>query len=272
MNIHGHSAKAFQIELFEKEVNELIGNWTGFFCSYMGKLYIVTNYHVLSWRNPFTWRILHKYLSIPGKIKFGFDVVKDLPDWRKDHIPHEYSIDLYDSEDNKTWLEHPMWSNDSDVVAYEIDEKLKSQIPKEYSICSINLEEELAYDANIRVMDSVFIIGFPMQKALTLSKFPIYKAGKIASEPQDMQNGAMYYVDSKTKPGMSGSLVVQKEEPEIVRSTSGQLQFRKDKINFIGIYSGRAEILPDEYQAELWIVWPFKEYLLPILEDNTLNS
>ena len=271
MNIHSHSTKVFQIELFTKETGHPMGTGTGFFCSYKDKIYVITNYHVLSGLNPFTGEILHPSGAVPGKIEFDFDIIRDLPNDRKQHIPHRYSINLYNAEDERLWLEHPQFGNNCDVVAFELNEELKSQIPEGCRIGSIEIEKELEYGATIGIMDSVFITGFPMMKSQTYSKFPIYKAGKIASELQDVQNGANYYVDSKTKPGMSGSPIIQKEEPELVKN-GNQYQFRKDKINFIGIYSGRAEIRKDEYQAELGIVWPYKEYLIPILEENTTTN
>lgn len=268
MHIHSHSTKVFQIELFTKETGISMGTGTGFFCSYKDKLYLITNYHVLSGRNPFTGDTLHPSGAIPGKIEFDFDIIRDLPNNKKQHIPHKYSNNLYNTKDEKLWLEHPDLGSNCDVVAYELNEEFKSQIPEGCRVGKIEIEKELTYNASIGIMDSVYITGFPMKKSQTYSRFPIYKAGKIASEPQDNQNGANYYIDSKTKPGMSGSPIIQKEEPELVK-VGNQYQFRKDKINFIGIYSGRAEIRKDEYQAELGIVWPYKEYLLPTLEKNT---
>ena len=114
-------------------------------------------------------------------------------------------------------------------------------------------------------MDQAFVTGYPLEASTTPNKFPIYKSGIIASEPMIHNSEPRFYIDGKTKKGYSGSPVVMKEY-----STSQQNAringFTHEKLNFIGIYSGRDRQEETEFEAELGIVWPYRDCLLPILK------
>lgn len=265
MNIHSHSIKVFQINLFTKDTDHPMGSGTGFFCEYKEKHFMVSNYHLITGCKPHTGEVIHQSGAIPGRINFDFESVQDLPNGTKKHSFHNSSINLFDKTDKQVWFEHPKYGNKCDVVIIKLSPEFLKQIPSENRLGTIDIQRALKYNAELNVMDSVFITGFPLEKEKTFTRYAIYKFGKIASEPDDHQNGKQYYVDAKTKPGMSGSPVIQKEEGKMIKKEN-KLQFTKDRINFLGIYSGRAEKPKDEYQAELGIVWPYKEFLLPTLE------
>jgi hypothetical protein len=263
MNIHDHSVKVFQIVQYTKETGIEMGRGTGFFCSYNSKLYLVSNYHVLSGLHPKTKETLHPKGCVPGEIKFNFVAVKQISTNKFQHSDCSFKINLFDKKEKPVWKEHPT-EKFCDVVAIDITTTIVQSTPKDFQVKSIDLHREIGYQTKIGIMDRLFITGYPLEVKNSLSKYPIYKLGMIASEPADQHNGNRFYVDSKTKSGMSGSPVIQKEEGSLTKS-GNKFSFSKDRVNFIGIYSGRAELGKTEYEAELGIVWPFKEFLIPIL-------
>lgn len=266
MNIHDHSVKVFQITQFTKETGIEMGIGTGFFCSYKSKEYLITNYHVLSGLHPKTKETLHLKACVPGKIEFEFVAVKNIAKDKFQHSNCKLTINLFDVDDKKIWKEHPT-EKFCDVVAIELTPSLLKSIPAGFEIKSIDLHRELSYTAKLSIMDQLFITGYPLKTKTSLSKYPIYKLGMVASEPNDSHNGMRFYVDSKTKPGMSGSPIIQKEEGELTQ-VGAKITYSKNRINFIGIYSGRAELGNSEYEAELGIVWPYEKFLIPILQNN----
>ena len=265
MNLQEHSFSVFQLELKTKETDHPMGTGTGFCISFKKKKYLVTNYHIASGLLPGTTKTLHQSGAIPGNFAFDCTLTKQISETEFKHKGFRIESSFYDENDDKIWIEHPTMGNECDIVVIELNKILNSKLPDEFEIRPISIERAEGYQAKINVMDTVFITGYPLPKNQTLTKFPIYKFGRVASEPDDVQNGNRFYIDSKTKPGMSGSPIIQKEEGEFVKN-GRNYQFRKGRLNFIGIYSGRAEIRKDEYEAELGIIWPYKKYLMPILE------
>ena len=59
--------------------------------------------------------------------------------------------------------------------------------------------------------------------------------------------------------GMSGS-------PVMVKRGEGESAMGLEHLRLVGVYSGRDRQEPSEFEAELGIVWPLRECLLPILE------
>jgi len=265
MIIHAHSFTVVQIELFSTHTKVGMGHGTGFFVEFRESVYLVTNYHLVSGYLPGGQEAFHPSGAIPGSIKFDCVLYKPINEIDNKHLDVSITTTLYHKDGRKKWLEHPELGNLCDVVAIELEDLVFKEFEDGFMLKTVSIERELEYDIFPRIMDGVFITGYPLKKEQSLSKYPIYKYGRIASEPDDKQNGERYYVDSKTKPGMSGSPVIRREEVEF-KHKEGIMQQVKGRINFIGIYSGRAEIRKDEYQAELGIVWPFKKYLLPIID------
>ena len=114
-------------------------------------------------------------------------------------------------------------------------------------------------------MDQAFVTGYPLSATTTPNGLPIYKSGTIASEPRIFDSEPRIYIDGKTKTGMSGSpvMVKQRTQPEKCDTLRGAAA---NTLDFIGIYSGRDRQEQSEFEAELGIVWPYRECLIPIIE------
>lgn len=244
---------------------QALRQWNGFFFAFGEKHFLVTNWHIVSGKNWQTKELIHESAAVPRKIQVDFWVDKAgnaLVQGTKqlDCDDSQFTIELYNDQDCPIWIEHPTLGSDCDVVAINIDEKYQELSAMGLQLSAIDLSSDIVYELNPSVMGTVFITGFPLSKEVSFTGFPIYKRGDIASEPDVMNDGGKFYVDSKTKPGMSGSPVLL-EGYVIDRLGDGKLECF---FNFVGIYSGR---MPgtDEYEAELGIVWRYDFYLLPIL-------
>jgi len=148
-----------------------------------------------------------------------------------------------------------------DVVAIQVAAKSLN----EFNIFCVDIDTELQKNTEINVMDQAFVTGYPLEASTTPNKFPIYKSGIIASEPMIFNSEPRFYIVGKTKKGYSGSPVVMKQT-DTSNNESKVNGFTHERLDFIGIYSGRDRQEETEFEAELGIVWPYKDCLLPILK------
>ena len=256
--IHEHSLRVAQVDVLAQKTKHKLSSATGFWCNYKNKIFFVTNWHVVSGRNFETNKPVDtKTCALPGELIIHGYAKQD----HASHQPYELVIDLYDGNSNPIWQEHPVYRSKVDVVAININSsKLNG-----FDIFCVNIDSELEKNIAINVMDQAFFTGYPLEASTTPNKFPIYKSGIIASEPLIFNSEPRFYIAGKTKKGYSGSPVVLKQatttpqEPIINGFTHG-------KLDFIGIYSGRDRQEETEFEAELGIVWPYRDCLLPILQ------
>ena len=249
-----------------------IGSGTGFVYQPAGidRKFLVTNYHVISARNP---REPHKLLpdfpASPDTIQFS--VLR-----RPDYQPTTGGFSLTDNKDY-TWIEHKDRAQGVDIAA----------IPIEFSDDAIIFTQKqlnLVDNVNFEVGSDLFIIGFPYGYG-SGDFFPIWKRGTVASEPLFNPEGLhRFYIDSLTKPGMSGSPVFATEIRDLVilkgeaksnfekyqRGETSALDLIRsldvDQINktvptkcfqLVGIYSGRI-MCHDNQDPNVGIVWQKK--------------
>lgn len=266
MSFRTHSFKVVQLAMVCN--GEVFGHGTGFFCLWKNQKYLVTNNHVVSGLIPGTKTIIDTDGAVPDHFNIDYSVVELLEDKQMNVNDCSCTLKLFRDNSKPFWIEHPTLKNACDVVAIHLPViDTGPTFPKNSEVLCIDIEAELKAKVDLQVMDRLFVSGFPMVKEKTYTKYPIYKSGFLASEPDDAQNGPQFYVDAKTKKGMSGSPVIRYREPEM-SVDQGAVCFSKGQIDFVGVYSGRANPASDEYTAELGIVWPYKDYLVPILKSH----
>lgn len=222
----------------------------------------------------------YEFGRVPGKLEFDVwigDLSGNLIDTGVSSTratKYSFSLQLY-ADGLPTWIEHPSLGSDSDVVAIKLtDDILWANLHPGVRALGMNLIGQIGSmvyfdlsDANNfprpAVTDQVFIVGYPLLASESITRFPIYKAGSVASEPADPLD-PRFYVDAKSKPGMSGSPVVMSDHVAALTNglDGGEL---KQTTKLLGVYSGRSEERKYEYEAELGLVWPIQRYLLPIL-------
>ena len=264
--------------------NASIGTATAFFYEHAGRIFVITNWHVVSGRHFLDKSILSEsglVTSCPSKIvlrlgqrvKRGEDAYS--VEWR------EHAVDLFDG-DQPIWHEHPTLGHCCDVVAIRTnlhadDSEFLHRPVNRISDISIPLEPGV----------TIFILGYPIGISVA-SGLAIWKSGYVASEPEvpiyvgaaeSKHDGAgkdqslpAFFVDSATRQGMSGSAVIGVHtgmwDPNNPHSREG---LGPDHIlgtayEFIGCYSAR--VLSSELEAGLGICWP-KDVIEEICETRT---
>jgi len=217
--------------------NQIIGSASGFVVEFNNNYYLVTNWHVVSGRNPATNQSLlqggitptHLYITHHSSVRLGTWIR------RKENLLNE--------DGTPRWLEHQRGRN-IDVILLplqNIDNEIKIY-PFDLNLAKTDMIPEPAMP--------VSIIGYPLGIA-TGGNFPIWKTGHIASDPDlNYNNLPVFLIDATTRGGMSGS-------PVVLRLSGGYRTRRGARILaggtntlFLGIYSGRIR----EF-SEIGMVW-----------------
>lgn len=254
--------------------NEKIAVGTAFIYLYDEKPYLITNWHNISGREPSTLIPKHSQCALPKKISIEVPLVS-LNQETYSITWKEHPVSLYrDDDDTPTesvWYEHPQHGYNVDVVAIPLHDEIFSPlksicyisntqtnvIPRETAICAVNAPYIGLQKVLLLPSLDVFVLGFPIGMSGGES-FPVWKRGSIASEPElNIDNLPKLLIDTATREGMSGAPVfvqqrgywLSEEKDSFGNFKKGQGEGRR----FIGIYSGR--LGPDEFQAQLGIVW-----------------
>jgi hypothetical protein len=255
-----HSFRVAKLEILAVDTLARLGDATGFFCAYRGHTFLVTNWHVVSGRHYQTNAPLHRSQALPGVLKVHAHIASQtVGPVTPPTSSTVFQIALLNPDGSGCWLEHPLFGSNVDVVAIEVS----SRISDCAKIFRIDLESELNNDAHLEVMDQAFVTGYPLSATTTPNSLPIYKSGTIASEPLVFDSEPRIYIDGKTKTGMSGSPVMIKRSAKNTREAERWL---RNGLRLVGIYSGRDRQEQTEFEAELGILWPYKECLMPIVE------
>lgn len=233
MTIDEFSIKSLHIEIY-LDANQ-IASATGFVIKEADSYYLITNWHVVTGRNPKDNQPLSRSaIADPNIIKVWFNGEK-LGQWT------QKTISIINENGQKLWLEHEK-GREVDIVAIPIT------VSSDIKIYDIDLA--LAdFDLMIYPSEAVSIIGFP-QGISSAGKLPIWKTGHIASDIDiDWNDKPSFLIDATTKSGMSGSPVIAKRVCIYQTSAGNNIG---NAVKFLGIYSGR-EI--DTSGIEVGLVW-----------------
>jgi Trypsin-like peptidase domain len=226
---------------------------TAFVTSHNSTHYLVTNWHVVTGRRNDNAAVLSTTGAVPAEITILHNVAGKLGEWRPTVEP------LYSDDDSPLWLEHPTHGRKVDVIALPLT-----------NIADIDF---YTYDPAIPGPSIIFgpsdplsIIGFPF--GLTGGgRIGIWVQGTVATEPAlDFAELPCFLVDSRTRPGQSGS-------PVVLYRTGGYSDEQANLVlgagpaeRFVGIYSGRIN-----EQSDLGFVWK-AHALSDILEGQKRGS
>lgn len=219
----------------ECRIGSILFSGTGFIVVHNSVNYLITNWHIVTCRDPNTGQPLSNTgAADPTILDIWFHVSGKLGSWVLK------TENLFDSVGNKRWIEHPN-GQQVDVVALPISN---------YSDVSIYpLDRNLAStDLILFPSEPVSIVGFPLGLA-SAGKFPIWKTGHIASDIDLDYNGKpVFLIDATTKSGMSGSPVIARRTGFIITSRGNNIGGQETR--FLGIYSGRIQD-----QSDIGMVW-----------------
>lgn len=257
-------------QILQYDGDRLLGAATGFFFEHAEQLLLITNWHVVTGRDPFTKAPLGSAEECPDHIRAKFLVT--LPDGTS-AAASASRVDIYDASGPK-WYEHPDLGSHCDVVALPLTRPEACAPQSHHPANRVSSKRVPVIPGG-----TVFIIGFPQAISVS-SGLPIWKSGYIASEPHypvtvggdvaevgGLEGGTTlpaFFLDSQTRSGMSGSPAfaaytgtwnavdpyapgsVLKQNPDDVVIGAG--------VEFVGCYSGRA-VGSSEHEAALGLCW-----------------
>lgn len=210
---------------------------TGIVVEYDGKYFLITNWHVLSGRNPETGQPMSPTAGIPNEVRIAHHIKSRLGEWRF------HGESLQASDGSPRWISHPDGSN-VDVAALELQNiQPDTQLyPFDLGLADVDVLLQPAMD--------VSVIGFPLGLRPN-AFFPIWKTGHIATDP-DLPYGGKpaFLIDATTRSGMSGSPVVIRTQGAYTDSSHNYVVTGGTLTKFLGLYSGR---IHDE--IEIGCVW-----------------
>jgi hypothetical protein len=166
MLIDDYLVAAFPIEMFFNNTNLSLG--TAFTWEENGRLYLITNWHNVTGRDPNTGRHLSNTAAEPNRILAWFN--------QKDALGNKVAktIPIRDHNNSPLWLVHPEHNNRVDVVAVPLEMFADVEMYPINRMASDDLVLQIGMD--------VFVLGYPF--GIGPGIFPIWKRGSIATEPQ----------------------------------------------------------------------------------------
>lgn len=218
--------------------DQALGTGTGFVVKCNSHHYLVTNYHNLAGRRPDTNELLHDSGATPDSVVITHNSASGLGSWVSLVEP------VVDNDDKPLWIEHPKFKRKVDVVALLLRNLVGVKLyPYQY--------DEVGPDIAVGVSRGVNIIGFPF--GLTGGgAFGIWSRGTIATEPEiDFNDLPLFLIDSRTRPGQSGSPVIIYHDGGMIPMKDGASAIFGGPVErLLGIYSGRIN-----KDSDLGFVW-----------------
>lgn len=219
-----------------------LGSATGFIVLRQERAYLITNWHVVSGRDPYTGQPLASHGGTPDCLNVAYLLPPTASglSWELRQEP------LLDDSGAPRWLEHPTFGRRVDVAALPLTKADGAQIMP-YTL------GPPPSSAAIRAMvaDFVNIVGFPFG-VTAAGAIAIWTKGAIASEPEiDFDMRPCFLIDARTRQGQSGSPVIAYSPGGPTVMEDGSLAILTGTaVNLLGIYSGRIN-----KESDLGMVW-----------------
>ncbi|WP_267275752.1 trypsin-like peptidase domain-containing protein [Arthrobacter sp. CDRTa11] len=200
--------------------------------------FLITNWHNLAGRDPETNEIKSSRGVTPDEVRILHNDARKVGSWIFKSEP------LLDAAENPLWVEHD-WGKEVDVVALSLTDT------DGVTFYPYALENNMEDQVMLGPSSSVNIIGFPFAES-SHAGIGIWARGTIASEMDlDYRDWPRFLIDSRTRPGQSGSPVMFYSPGGAVLLKSGTTAyFSEPIIQLLGVYSGRIN-----KESDLGIVW-----------------
>jgi len=245
-----YSLKSVRIDVIGKD-EEAVLQASGFLVSHYGGIWLVTNDHVVSGFN-FESRLVRERdkvwlgwanegVSRPSKLRVHLPTPDEqAPDALFAELnPEHMDIELYDSSFNELWTsvkdEYPHGRLLADVVGIPVPKVEQDRLDLSAHCYTWNGEHPY-----FSVTDRVFVVGYPASVGKHVPTTPIWTGGSVASEPE-IGLGMRFFIDSRTRPGQSGSPVIAHRQSRFLDAAAGLGEELPEKAILLGIYSGRTD-------------------------------
>jgi hypothetical protein len=216
--------------------------------------YLITNWHVVTGRRPDTGAVLDPSGGVPDEVHVMHNQAGALGSWVMKVEP------LYDENGDPRWREHRQHGRKIDVVALELTDVVGIDVHPHDPWAT---GPDLAFG----VAGPLSIIGFPF--GITGGGgLGIWVQGTVATEPSlDFNDLPCFLIDSRTRPGQSGSPVIGYHAGGAVPMQDGSTAIFGGPVErFLGVYSGR---ISD--QSDLGFVWKASA-VREIIENGTRGT
>ncbi|AZO29998.1 trypsin-like peptidase domain-containing protein [Mesorhizobium sp. M1B.F.Ca.ET.045.04.1.1] len=239
-NIDKYSVSTVPLEMFFNQTN--LSQGTGFIWQTENDFFLITNWHNVSGKNPFTGKHLSNTLAEPNIVRAWWNVRGQLGSKRSVDHP------LRDNNDRPLWFVHPAHGRKVDVVALPVSPNDHLEAYPITAMEQIDLQIEIGMD--------VFVLGYPFGIAQQ-GGLPIWKRASLASEPEVAGAGGDLHMllDTASRPGMSGSPIIRRSWGTALMANGGVGMMTGSATKFVGVYSGRI-MAQDPLDAQLGIGWP----------------
>lgn len=243
----------------QEGVFHTISNATCFLYTLDDKVFLVTNWHVLSGKNFINNRYSDELLEPSG-------AVPEFILFHSRNLSQEWRLPLFDEDGATKWR----FSRTEDVdIAFialsQSDCAMLQQLGWNIPISnSLGLQ-----DLAMNVCDDVFVVGYPFGKRASMSYLaPIFKRGTLATNLNFsyLENRPSFIVDTTSRPGMSGSPVVAIRNGAYWLENGSLIMNGTIGMRFLGIYSGRIDGNRGE-ESCLGLVW--QKSLIDALINNS---
>lgn len=253
-----------RLEMLHRDV--VVGVGTGFFYSYNGRTFLVTNRHNLTGRDQNSRQPLDPEGRTPTGLRFRAPQVTLLENGAQAQLgPNIENFRINWTPDNVPWIEHPVQGPLFDVVAIDFARVFPEAPARVFCANSLPNERRILLQPSLQVS----VVGHPFGRTVGDCQ-PIWVTGSLASEPEfDVDELPAIHIDCRTNKGSSGSPVfcvlvsgvAQVENPDALAGAIMQFFGGEDGElpagifpftihRFIGIYSGRINA-----NADIGLVW-----------------
>jgi hypothetical protein len=227
---------------------KVLGSATGFFLKRGENWYVVTNWHVLSGRDPGNGQPRHSSGAVPDVCRF---FTAKFQDDKLAWFPTEYFLgDALSGSAN--WRQHPAEGQKVDVGILPLggfDVGLAKDI-----LDPSGHDPDMFVDLG----GELFIPGFPFGLS-SAGLMPLWKRASLASSLEFGEGiKRFFYVDTATREGMSGApclAVSNWRHCRMDRKTSKMTVIEQPlSVRLLGVYSGRRNA-SDNFEAQIGVVW-----------------
>jgi hypothetical protein len=231
---------------------QCLATGTAFVYERGGERYLVTNWHNVTGKNSLTHKCLDKNLGIPNRIVAVCPVYHsgDANSQQAAFAWQTTEVRLYDADGGPFWYEHPAHGSLVDLAIIPL-----LSLSSNSAVLCVNDARVTFANQAVGAGTDAFILGYPHGLSGG-GKFPIWKRGSIASEPEaNVDQLPKMLIDASTRRGMSGSPIFAHVEGlsiPVGSSDLGESVFGST-FQFMGCYSGSLGREP--FEAQLGVTW-----------------
>ncbi len=236
--IDQYSVAAMPIEMLFGTTNLAVG--TGFVWENGGDFFLITNWHNVSGRDPFSGKHLSRSAAEPDRLQIWWN--------RRGQLGQKFqkTEPIRDSNNEPLWWVHPQYGIQVDVVALPITPDADAEMYPINGMPSERLKLQVGMD--------LFVLGYPF--GIGPGGLPIWKRGSFASEPEVFAPNRLYMlIDTASRPGMSGAPVIRRSWGTHALENGSLAMGQGTATKFVGVYSGRLAT-SEPLDAQLGLAWP----------------